>query len=56
MSYVKGLEHIGIIVDDLEATARFFESLGLAAERPRVVRDGRDPAGRRRSSSLGRGL
>lgn len=32
MSYVKGLEHIGVVVDDLEAAAQFFVDLGLARE------------------------
>lgn len=29
MTYVKGIEHIGVAVDDLEAVAQFFVDLGL---------------------------
>lgn len=32
MTYVQGLEHVGVIVDDLEAAAQFFVDLGLRRE------------------------
>lgn len=32
MSYVQGIEHIGVAVDDLDAVAQFFVDLGLKRE------------------------
>jgi catechol 2,3-dioxygenase-like lactoylglutathione lyase family enzyme len=32
MTHVQGLEHVGVVVDDLEAAAQFFVNLGLSRE------------------------